>query len=196
MYRIFGSDFIWRNLFPKVYYSAGTPKELDNSPMGKQAITHTFHGHKTDASFSEIDDRVRILRGWVYNCDGGPVDFLLSDTNDEQRTGSSFFCLYIEAKKTNFFLHWITLSITVTDVNRMQKACYISFKEVSALSYCNYKAECVLESMAKLHAHFWNTPQSDEPRGGFWPLQKRLKYGGELLFSHLYLSQVVFFYDM
>ena len=67
----------------------------------------------------------------------------------------------------------------------MQKACYISFKEVSALSYCNYKAECVLESMAKLHAHFWNTPQSNEPRGGFWPLQKRLKYGGELLFSHL-----------
>ena len=85
------------------------------------------------------------------------------------------------------------MSITVTDVNRMQKACYISFKEVSAISYCNYKAECVLESMAKLHAHFWNTPQSDEPRGGFWPLQKRLKYGGELLFSHLYLSRVVFF---
>jgi len=85
-----------RNLFPKVYYSAGTPRDLDIKPQ------------------------------------------------------ETAFIIVMEDLSPNYY--------QTPMMNRHQ-------------------AECVLKSMARLHAHFWGLGQeSARERGGFWVLQKRLKY--------------------
>ena len=41
------------------------------------------------------------------------------------------------------------------------------------------EAEIVLDSLARLHAHFWNIDREVE-RGSFWVLQRRKPFGGKL----------------
>eukprot|EP00088_Acartia_fossae_P049511 TRINITY_DN5457_c0_g1_i2.p1 TRINITY_DN5457_c0_g1~~TRINITY_DN5457_c0_g1_i2.p1 ORF type:complete len:272 (-),score=51.44 TRINITY_DN5457_c0_g1_i2:425-1240(-) len=82
-----------RCLFPKVYYSDGTPKELDSEPQ------------------------------------------------------ETSFILIMEDLTENYY--------QTPMMSREQ-------------------AESVMQSLARLHAHFWNQDRSQE-RGGFWVLERRLK---------------------